>query len=333
MGVGTQIATHPAPAPGGRGRWLVSWTTSPLALRRLAVASVVANVLIVVTGGAVRLTNSGLGCPTWPTCSGSALVPTRRLGIHQAIEFSNRTLTFVLAGVLLATFVTAWRQRRELWLAAIALASIPAQAVLGGIVVLTDLNPWLVAAHLLLSMAIIGVTVLFWWRATDHRAVLIPRAGVILARATASVAAAVLVIGATVSGSGPHAGDVQHGGVHRIHISTAGLAQLHADAVMVLIGVSIGMLALAYALHAPSVVRTAVQVLLGVELAQGIIGYTQFFLHVPPLLVALHMLGACLVWIAALRVLLLVDPRAAVALQAGSQPTRDNTVSGVTHSS
>lgn len=285
-------------------------------LRRLAVTSVAVNVLIVVTGGAVRLTNSGLGCPTWPACNGSSLVPTHELGVHRAIEFGNRALTFVVAGVLLAAFVAARRQRCELRLAAIALASIPAQAVLGGIVVLTDLNPWLVAAHFLLSVAIIGVTVLFWWRVTGHHTVPIPGAGIVLARTTASVAAAVLVIGTVVSGSGPHAGDVQHGRVHRIHLSTAGLAQLHADAVMVLIGLTIGMLALAYALGAPPAVRTAAWVLLGVELAQGAIGYTQYFLHVPPLLVALHMLGACLVWIAALRLLLLVDTRAARPVQA-----------------
>jgi len=292
-----------------------------ITLRRLAIASVVANVLIVVTGGAVRLTNSGLGCPTWPTCSGSSLVPTHRLGIHQAIEFSNRTLTVVVAAVLLATFVAAWRQRREVRLAAIALASIPAQVVLGGIVVLTDLNPWLVAAHFLLSVAIIGVTLLFWWRVTDHQAVPIPSGGIILARTTASVAAAVLVIGTVVSGSGPHAGDVQHGRVHRIHVSTAGLAQLHADAVMLLIGVSVGLLALAYALRLPRTVRQAVWVLVGVELAQGAIGYTQYFLHVPPLLVVFHILGACLVWLAALRVLLLVEPGAAAQVQATSMST------------
>ena len=295
MGVATQVPTH---------------TSSPLALRRLALASVVVNVCIVVTGGAVRLTGSGLGCPTWPTCSGSSLVPTAKLGIHGAIEFTNRTLTFLVGAVLLLTLVAAWRQRREVRLAAIALAGIPAQAVLGGIVVHSDLNPWLVAAHFLLSAAIIGVTLLFWWRVTDHHVVAMPPGGIGLARVTASVAAAVLVIGTVVSGSGPHAGDLKNGTVHRIHISTSGLAQLHADAVMVLIGVTIGMLALTCALRAPAGVRQAASVLLGIELAQGVVGYTQYFLHVPPLLVAVHMLGACLVWIAALRLLLLVEPRA-----------------------
>ena len=123
----------------------MSWLREPAALRRLALASVVVNVGIVVTGGAVRLTGSGLGCPTWPRCSGDRLVPTDKLGVHGAIEFTNRTLTIVVGLTLLLTFAAAWIQRRHRGLAFIALLGIPAQAVLGGIVVLTDLNPWLVA--------------------------------------------------------------------------------------------------------------------------------------------------------------------------------------------
>jgi cytochrome c oxidase assembly protein subunit 15 len=176
--------------------------------------------------------------------------------------------------------------------------------------VLTDLNPWLVAAHFLLSAVIIGVTALFWWRVTDHQATAIPRGGLMLARLTTSAAAAVLVVGTLVTGSGPHAGDVKNGRVHRIHLSSSGISQLHADAVMVLIGVTVGMLALVYALGISERVRRAAWVLLIVELAQGAIGFTQYFLHVPPLLVVLHMFGACLVWLAALHVLLLVEPRA-----------------------
>lgn len=310
MGIATSTPVPAAPARPSRLDRLGPWTNSPTALRRLALASVIVNVGIVVTGGAVRLTNSGLGCPTWPACSGSSLVPTEKLGINAAIEFTNRTLTFVVSAVLLLTVIAACRQHREARLAVIGLASIPAQAVLGGIVVHTDLNPWLVAGHFLLSAAIIAVTLLFWWRVTAHHPVSLPPGGVILVRAAASAAGAVLVLGTLVSGSGPHAGDLKHGAVHRIHISTAGLAQLHADAVMVLIGLTIGVLALSYALRTPATVRRAAAVLLGVELAQGAIGYTQYFLHVPPLLVVVHMLGACLVWIAALRLLLLVERRA-----------------------
>jgi cytochrome c oxidase assembly protein subunit 15 len=284
------------------------WLHSPASLRRLALASVAVNVLIVVTGGAVRLTGSGLGCPTWPRCSGERLVPNDRLGIHGAIEFSNRTLTFVVGVTMLLTLVVAWVQRRHVGLALLGLLGIPAQAVLGGIVVLTDLNPWLVAAHFLLSAAIIAVAFLLWWR-TDARAVAaVPAPAQVLTRFLVLVAGLVLAAGTVVTGAGPHAGDLKNGRVRRIHFSIEGLAQLHADFVMALIGVTIGVLALAYALHAAPLRRAAL-VLLGVELAQGVIGYTQYFLHVPPLLVGLHMLGACLVWIAALWVLLSVHPQ------------------------
>jgi cytochrome c oxidase assembly protein subunit 15 len=124
------------------------------------------------------------------------------------------------------------------------------------------------------------------------------------------VTAVVLAIGTIVTGTGPHAGDLdKNGTLHRIHLSSAGVSQLHADAVMMLVGVTVGMLALAYALGTPERVRRAVWLLLAVELAQGVIGYTQYFLHVPPLLVVLHMFGACLVWLAALYVLFLTEPR------------------------
>jgi cytochrome c oxidase assembly protein subunit 15 len=308
VGVDVGAPAH-APAPPQPSRWL-AWTTSPVALTRLAATSVAVNVLIVVTGGIVRLTNSGLGCPTWPKCSDASLVPRHRIGIHQVIEFGNRTLTIVIVAVLLATLVAAWRQHRERRLAAVALATIPAQAVLGGIVVLTDLNPWLVALHFLLSMAIIAITALLWWRVA-HRAVLsVPPPARLLALVTTLVAAGVLSLGTVVTGSGPHAGDLKNGKLHRIHVSSAGIAQAHADAVMVLIGLTAGLLALTYAVRAAQSVRIAAAALLGVELAQGVIGYTQYFLHVPAVLVGFHMFGACLVWLAALQVLFLVEPRA-----------------------
>jgi heme a synthase len=292
---------------GGRawsGRWL-GWTTSPGALRRLAAASVVVNVGIVVTGGAVRLTNSGLGCPTWPRCSGSQLVPNSRLGVHGAIEFTNRTLTVLVGLTLALTLVTAWRQRRQAGLALLAFAGVPAQAVLGGIVVRTDLNPWLVALHFLLSAAIIAATFVLWWRLGRRPAASVPAAARWLGPLLVAATTLVLAAGTVVTGAGPHAGDIKNGHVRRIHLPISGLAQLHADLVMVLIGLTVGVVALALALHSAAL-RRAGAILLAVELAQGAIGYTQYFLHVPPLLVGLHMLGACLVWLAALQVLLVL---------------------------
>jgi cytochrome c oxidase assembly protein subunit 15 len=274
-------------------------------LRRLALASIVVNIGIVVTGGAVRLTRSGLGCPTWPRCVGGSLVPRSKLGVNGVIEFSNRTLTFVVGLTLLATVVVAWRQRTQVRLAILALAGIPAQALLGGVVVLSDLNPWLVAAHFLLSAAIIGVTLLLWWRVAGRRSVAVPAAVRGLTVAVSAVTVLVLIAGTVVTGAGPHAGDVKNGSVKRIDLPIGGLAQLHADLVMVLIGLTAGTLAIGIALRVSALQRAAA-VLLGVELAQGAIGYTQYFLHVPPLLVGVHMLGACLVWVAALCVLLTV---------------------------
>lgn len=312
MGVDTQIPTHTPSSPQRRGRWLVRWTRSPIALERLALASVVANVVIVVTGGAVRLSNSGLGCPTWPSCTDASLTPTKTYAIHGVIEFTNRQLTFVLAAIAVATWLAAMAQRRERRLATVAALGIPAQAVLGGLTVLTHLNPWLVALHFLLSMSIIAVTMWLWWRLRGAVSEVVAPAARHLARLVVVAAAVTLAIGTVVTGSGPHAGDTDSDGkVHRTGLQVSSMAQLHADAVMVLIGLSVGLLAVLYALHATSRLRQAAWVLFGVELAQGAIGYTQYFLQVPPLLVVFHMLGACLVWLAALRVVLLLEPRAA----------------------
>ncbi len=298
MGVAAPVVT-----PASRRQRAADWTRAPRTLRVLALLSVIVSVGIVVTGGAVRLTDSGLGCPTWPRCVGSSLVPRSRLGINGAIEFTNRSLTFVVGVVLLATLVVAWRQRRHVWLAALAFAGVPAQALLGGLVVLTDLNPWLVAAHFLLSAAIIAATYLLWWRAAERTGVGAAPPVRLLAAALTGVAALVLVAGTVVTGTGPHAGDLKHGTVKRIDLPITGATQLHADLVMVLIGLTVGVVAAGWALGAVRL-RQAGLVLLGVELAQGVIGYTQYFLNVPPLLVAVHMLGACLVWLAALQVLL-----------------------------
>jgi heme a synthase len=281
-------------------------------LDRLALISVVANVVIVVTGGAVRLTGSGLGCPTWPKCSDRSLVPTRAYAVHGIIEFTNRQLTIVLVLIALATWAAAMLQRRQRLLASLVLAGIPAQAVVGGLTVITGLNPWLVAAHFLLSMAILGVTVVLRWRLHRSEPVVpVPRPVTLLARLVVLITAAVLTIGTVVTGSGPHAGD--KGATHRTGLDPAAVSQLHADAVMVLLGTTVGLVVLFAALRLTPSAQRAARLLLGAELGQGAIGYAQYFTHVPPLLVGVHMLGACLVWIAALRTLLHVTADAAVS--------------------
>ncbi len=265
-------------------------------VRPLGWATLAANTMLVVTGGAVRLTGSGLGCPTWPRCTEDSFRPHGELSLHAAIEFGNRMLTFVLVAVAVATFVAAWQTgRRDLRrLATLMALGIPAQAVLGGITVLTDLNPWIVSGHLLLSLAIVGLAVLFLHR-IDHPRIP-PRSGptVQLAWATFVVAWVVLYLGTIVTGSGPHAGDVDspRNGVDALRVS-----QLHADAVFLLVGLSVGLL-VAVTLTTPTA-RRAVLVLLGVELAQGAIGFVQYFTGLPEILVGLHMFGAALVSAAA----------------------------------
>jgi len=279
-------------------------TAAPARLRRPALvwplgwATLIANSLLVVTGGAVRLTGSGLGCPTWPRCTDRSMTPHGNLNVHSAIEFGNRTLTFVLTAIAIATLVAAILAARRngrsdlLWLAVGLFLGIPAQAVIGGITVLSDLNPWIVSLHLLCSMAMIGLAVLFLWR-IDHAGV--PRAhGPVLwlAWATFAAAWAVLYVGTVVTGSGPHAGDAHS---PRNGLSPLQMSQLHADLVFLLIGLTVGLLFAALALRAPRATVQAAAVLLTVELAQGTIGFVQYFSNLPIVLVGFHMLGAALV--------------------------------------
>jgi cytochrome c oxidase assembly protein subunit 15 len=296
-------------------------------LRRLALATLVANVGIVVTGGAVRLTGSGLGCPTWPRCTDTSYVPTRALAGHGLIEFGNRTLTSVLAAITLATLVAAVlsrpRRRPVVRLAVGVFVGIPAQAVLGGITVRTGLNPWTVMAHFLLSAVLIAVSVLLWQRCregSDAPAVPVVRREVeLLARLVVGLAAATLVLGTVVTGSGPHAGDAA---AARTGLDPAVVAQLHADVVMLLVGLSVGAWFALRLTGAPVAARTTAARLLGLEAAQAAVGYTQHFTHLPVLLVAVHMLGACLVWICAVRLLLATRTRPAAPTAAPTRRSR-----------
>jgi cytochrome c oxidase assembly protein subunit 15 len=280
------------------------------AMRRFALWAVITNVVIVVSGGAVRLTNSGLGCPTWPRCTTTTLTPTKAYAIHGLIEFSNRQLTFVVGFFALACWLVSLARRQERLLATLLALSIPLQAVIGGITVLTDLNPWVVGSHFLVSSLIILIAFALWWRVRGPvPALQVPVPALVLARLAVLASAIVLTLGTVVTGAGPHAGDLDASGkVHRNGLKVSSMAQLHADSVMVLIGLSVGVLLVLYAVRAAPAARRAAWVLLGIEAAQGVVGYVQYFLHVPPLLVALHMLGACLLWLAALWVLFLIDP-------------------------
>lgn len=266
---------------------------SPL-LRGLALASLAVNVLVVVTGGVVRLTGSGLGCPTWPRCTTGSFTPHGAMGIHAAIEFGNRMVTFLIAAVAVATLVAAWRSRRRgvRLIAAVLFLGVPAQAVLGGITVRTGLNPWTVSLHFVLSMAMICVAVLLVRRVDEPdgpaRPTVLP--GVRwLVRAVFLTGWAVLYLGTVVTGSGPHAGDVR---AVRNGLDPRSAAQLHTDLVFLLVGLTIGVVLVLRSVDAPSPTRTTATTLLAVELAQGVIGFVQYFTGLPVALVSLHLLGA-----------------------------------------
>jgi cytochrome c oxidase assembly protein subunit 15 len=308
-------------------RWR-GWTPSPTAVRRVFLATLVANVGIVVTGGAVRLTASGLGCPTFPRCTDHSLVVTREMGGHGLVEFGNRMLTFALSAVVVAAVVVAWRAgRRDLRSAALLLfGGIVAQAVLGGVTVLTGLNPVTVMAHFLLSVALIAVATRAHLLSTGQRVP--PRrevhpAVLLGGRGLLAVTALLLLAGTVVTGTGPHSGD--RNATHRLPFSLVEVTQLHADLVFLLVGLTVGLAVALQATDVPPVLRRRARVLLGVVLAQGLVGYVQYATDLPVALVAVHVLGACLVWVAALRLVLAMTIR--VAPVAPGRPAQELAVS------
>src|SRR3954468_18034381 len=269
---------------------------SPAAVSRVALVNAIANGVIVVTGGAVRLTGSGLGCPTWPRCTGSSIVPTPELAGHGVIEFTNRLLTFALTAAAIATVVVVFRSvRRDLRrLTVISFLGIPAQALLGGITVLTGLNPWTVAAHFLVSTVLVAVATTLWLRSREPGVgqPLLQRPFVLLVGGVAVVTAVVLFIGTVVTGSGPHSGDPKAG---RTGFDPQLVSQLHADVVFLLVGLTAALLLALYAVDSPDRIRRAGRDLLIVQLAQGLVGYVQYFTDLPIALVLVHMLGAVLI--------------------------------------
>ena len=279
-------------------------------LRRLGWANLVVNVGIVVTGAAVRLTGSGLGCPTWPRCTEDSFTPHGALEFHEAIEFGNRTLTGVLSAVAIAVLLATWPARPDLRrYAAGVLAGVLLQIGVGGITVLTGLNPWTVGVHLLISMAMVGVTVLYLWR-IDHPATEVPRrSSTVLAWLAYAAAWIVLAVGTLVTGAGPHAGDAK---TERNGLDPLQLSQLHADVVFLLLGLT---LALAVVTRS-----RAAYTLLGVELAQGVVGFVQYATDLPELLVAVHLLGAAV--LSAVVTWALLDVREGAALSVGGPAPR-----------
>ncbi|TYC99293.1 heme A synthase [Arthrobacter echini] len=294
-------------SPLSRFTGVLPTTTTPV-VRRLAVASLVAQIGIVVTGGAVRLTASGLGCPEWPRCTADSIVTTPEMGLNGVIEFGNRLLTFVLVVIAVAMIVAVLgmrRDRRDLFRLSIGIAlGIPVQAVIGGVSVWMDLNPWVVGLHFIVSMVLIALaTVLVnrsrltteQYRDEQHTpaAPVLLRQLLITSTALTSVA---VVLGVMVTGSGPHAGD--HGAA-RNGLDPDFITRLHALPVYLLVATVVLAAIVAHRSRVTGTLRKAVVLLTAAVLVQGAIGYVQHFLHLPIVLVALHMLGASLLVAAA----------------------------------
>lgn len=281
--------------------------TVDASVRRLAVASLIGQTLLVVTGGAVRLTSSGLGCPTWPRCTDNSLVNTPEMGIHGFIEFGNRLLTFALAAVAALMLVYLWnlrKERRDLSLLALGLlASIPAQAVIGGITVLTNLNPWVVGLHFLVSMALVVFATLLVNRAYGRagRFLAVRHAALpgVMRPVTAAVAlfsALAVMLGVVVTGAGPHAGDAD---APRNGLDWDLFSHIHAVPAYLVTAGTLVALALVVLRRIRGPFRAAVLGLLGVAVLQAAIGFTQYYNGIPALLVSAHMLGAALLMAAA----------------------------------
>jgi cytochrome c oxidase assembly protein subunit 15 len=258
---------------------------------------------LILTGGAVRLTGSGLGCPTWPECTPGSYtpVPNQAEGaLHAWIEFGNRLLTFGLVAVSLVVLAHVLiTKRRDLrLLAAGQLLGILGQGVLGGITVLTDLHPLPVASHLLLSIILVAAATSLYDRRESpvERIKQTDKLVSLLSKSHIALSLIVIILGTLVTGSGPHAGDAQ---ARRFDFDIRTVAILHADAVIALFGLT---LALAVAIRTNKVVLKKIYLFTFIALAQGAIGYLQYFTGIPEILVAAHLLGATLVWIAAWRI-------------------------------
>lgn len=287
---------------------------SPTIIRRLSLANVIVNVAIVITGGTVRLTGSGLGCPSWPNCQPGAFHVTPEMGIHGYIEWGNRLFGVIVAIVAVATLFAVLRakpRRKDLvTYATLVAVGVPAQALIGLITVSTNLNPWVVSTHFLVTVAMVAAAYLGYARSCEP-AVLPPPTTpptfghLLKLLVIASLAA--IILGALVTGSGPHAGDPD---APRIPLDPTMLSQVHAHSVLLLIGLTVAAVFAAKALSAPRATVNAVWLLLAVELAQGAIGFIQFFTGLPVILVGAHMLGAALLWLAVIRVAV-VNRRAA----------------------
>ncbi|WP_448810103.1 COX15/CtaA family protein [Agromyces bauzanensis] len=265
-------------------------------IRIVAWLSFIAQTTIIATGGAVRLTGSGLGCPTWPTCTADSLVPTDELSYHSLIEFGNRLMTGVVGIVALLLFVLVWRiraERRDLFtLSLIVGAGIIAQAIVGGITVWTGLNPFIVGFHYVSSLVLVCVAAAFIVRmhaVPGPREAAVPAWYAGLTHATTAVLALTIVFGILTTGSGPHSGDTDAG---RTGFDSELLEHVHAWPGYTLLALTLVLLVAAWRLRLPTLRWTVV--LLAAEVVQIAVGLYQARNGLPPLAVGVHMVLAAL---------------------------------------
>ncbi|MFJ2178205.1 heme A synthase [Streptomyces sp. NPDC087851] len=300
------------------------WTPSPRMLRRAAFSAVAMSVLIIVTGGAVRLTGSGLGCDTWPKCTDGSLIATPEQGLHGAIEFGNRMLTYVLSAAVGWAIIAARsvKPRRpgltrlawsQFWL-------VMANGIVGGVTVLTELNPWTVAGHFLAASGLLTVTTLTWLRTHEGDGTprpRVPRPVRKLSWALVLSSVVLIVAGTTVTGSGRHAGDSSD--VPRMPFDYVTVAHVHAAFAWIVCALAVAMWLVLRVVDAPADTRARARDLLLILLAQGAIGYVQYFTDSPEVLVGLHMFGSAVVWIAVLRVAMSMRERPSTTAEIPAQ--------------
>ena len=279
-----------------------SLLTSPrgfLLLCRVSLATIVLNV---ATGAAVRLSGSGLGCPDWPTCAHSRLTPPD--SIHPIVEFGNRMVVVALVVTCALTWVASMTRRpvrRDLrWLSGGLILGILAESVLGAVVVYTDLNAYVVMTHFMVGIALLSVAVVLTLRANHaggRGTLAVSRRALRWTRIYLVLLLVAVTAGTATTGAGPHAGGK---GAKRVDIGLSDMSRIHAELVWV---TAIALLVVLWTLwrtDAPTHVQESGRVLLGVMVIQGVIGYTQYFTHLPAVLVGVHVVGATVVWSTAL---------------------------------
>jgi cytochrome c oxidase assembly protein subunit 15 len=277
---------------------------SPAAYRRVTLFALISLAVIIVTGAAVRLTGSGLGCPTWPSCDSGHLVPRAENGYRGWIEFVNRVFTgavsVLVALAVLGSLVRVPRRRDLTWLSVGLVAGVIGQILLGALVVYVGLSPPYVIAHFVVSIVLVADAVVLHHRAGEPDGPAHPIVApdvVAMGRLLIVAAALVIATGTLVTGAGPHGGDETSA---RLDLLVRDVARMHGIAENLFL---VGVLVTLWLLHrtnAPRVVRRDAQVLLAVLVAQAAVGYTQYATGVPELLVAVHIVGAVSVWVAVL---------------------------------